>query len=120
MVGSTTSLSRHFPSTSSKPCGQTICSSSVGSGLSFTVMVMVSLSSSGPAFTIISKMYPPACVFVGVQENTPVSLLIVAPLGCFSRLNSTSFIVESVMLAVNDNSFVSSTFLFPIFFNSKT
>ena len=83
---------------------------------------MVSLSSSVPALTIISKIYPPACVVVGVQENTPVSLLIIAPLGCLSSENSSSLIWDSVILAVKDNFSVSSICLFPIDFkfNSKS
>ena len=57
---------------------------------------------------------------VGVQENTPVSLLIVEPFGFLSRLYSKISIVESVTLTVNDNFFVSTIFLFPIFFNTNS
>ena len=49
----------------------------------------------------------------------PVSLLIVAPVGWLVRLNSTCGISESVILAVKDNSLVSSIFWLPIFVNSK-
>ena len=33
---------------------------------------------------MLSKIYPPDWELVGVQVNAPVSLLIVAPLGCLS------------------------------------
>ena len=84
-------------------------------------MVIVSLSSTAPFCTTISKRYDAGLwATVGVHENTPVCESIVAPVGGFcSNLNSKSSSVESVTDAVKERVSSSITVLLPIFFNSK-
>ena len=84
----------------------------------------VSLSSWAPLVAIISKIYCVSWIFPcdadGVQTNFPELGSIVAPVELFCKLNTTSSIELSVILAVNVTVFSTSTDLFEIVFSCNT
>src|SRR5688572_2063188 len=112
-----------LPLTSSSKSGALACAAAdvllmlleIGGGL-ITVTVICSSAFDTPSDRRTVSSYVPApCVAVGVQLNSPVLPLIVAPAGAFGRENVRTFAGSSasVAVAVNVSAFPQTTDLSP-------
>ena len=89
---------------------------------SYTATVIVSQTIAMPSLTQTSKVFPPGpWASVGVQVNTPVEGLMLAPVGTWPAVPSCKLKVKifagisaSVAVAMKVNSMSSSVALFPI------